>query len=38
MTKNAELRSWNNLDLSQLTDIILHYKDGKATATLKNGG
>lgn len=29
---------WNDLDLSQLTDIILHYKDGQATATLKNGG
>ena len=28
---------WDNLKLSEITDVILHYKNGKATAELKNG-
>lgn len=28
---------WENLKLSEITDVTLHYKNGKATADLKNG-
>lgn len=28
---------WENLTLTEITDVILHYKNGKATAETKNG-
>jgi len=28
---------WENLSLTEITDVILHYKNGKATAETKNG-
>ncbi len=28
---------WESLTLTEITDVILHYKNGKATAETKNG-
>lgn len=28
---------WENLKLTEITDVILHYEDGEAAAEIKNG-